>query len=454
MATENSASFVDIGAGILANSTVLIHGQYLKQTVGLDKISLYDEDDIYAAIRKSQEMPSKDPSQLSTRFKQPPIFSNFWASINTPFVSLTLEDFRLEFQELSYNQKHYGVDDTIDEAVGDIFLQSHCDLGEQAIACNSLRSIRDFAKRGIPSHLRPAVWDFLLQSEWSDDFKIDKSKQKGFHLKAQVMRYDLLIDRVILSDSRQCQDDDSFFVFEDIIRDVMILWSRDNWIQRRLSDSNQFLGNYSVPMEESIIKGQWSIPIESYPPNGVLPFWGISSYAMIVSFLHSDVESAYMTFRELYVRYFYHLHTISLHPGGIVSLCAHFESFLRQLDACLFLKLNFEFNCQPLKIAFRWMLYGFIGILDIEQVLLLWDRIIGYDKLQILPAVAASIFIFRREALMSAKTERDVETAFADLQAIRVIPLLQHFIFLCHTDRDMLPRDLSHALDFDEADGE
>ena len=36
-----------------------------------------------------------------------------------------------------------------------------------------------------------------------------------------------------------------------------------------------------------------------------------------------------------------------------------------------------------------------------KEVLLLWDRILGFDSLELLPLLAASIFVFRKVRTMS-----------------------------------------------------
>ena len=36
-----------------------------------------------------------------------------------------------------------------------------------------------------------------------------------------------------------------------------------------------------------------------------------------------------------------------------------------------------------LRIAFKWMVRAFSGYLSTDQLLLLWDRILGYDSLEI-----------------------------------------------------------------------
>jgi len=55
---------------------------------------------------------------------------------------------------------------------------------------------------------------------------------------------------------------------------------------------------------------------------------------------------------------------------------------------------------QPLRLAFKWLVRAFSGYLSSEQVLLLWDRILGYDSVELLPILAAAIFSFRKTNLL------------------------------------------------------
>jgi hypothetical protein len=45
-------------------------------------------------------------------------------------------------------------------------------------------------------------------------------------------------------------------------------------------------------------------------------------------------------------------------------------------------------------------------------VLLLWDRILGFDNLELLSVLAASVFDFRANSLMKARTRGEVEVIF------------------------------------------
>lgn len=46
------------------------------------------------------------------------------------------------------------------------------------------------------------------------------------------------------------------------------------------------------------------------------------------------------------------------------------------------LSINKIFNFR-LRIAFKWMVRAFSGYLSTDQLLLLWDRILGYESLEI-----------------------------------------------------------------------
>ncbi|KAJ3258460.1 hypothetical protein HK103_003582 [Boothiomyces macroporosus] len=103
-----------------------------------------------------------------------------------------------------------------------------------------------------------------------------------------------------------------------------------------------------------------------------------------------------------------YLHIPCNKKGSILYLSILFENVFKEHDAQLFFHLSHNLDCSPLEIAFKWILYAFVGILDCDQVLLLWDRIIGYDSLDILSLTAVAIFDFRRDFLLNCKSRSEV----------------------------------------------
>lgn len=54
---------------------------------------------------------------------------------------------------------------------------------------------------------------------------------------------------------------------------------------------------------------------------------------------------------------------------------------------------------------------AFSGHLPPEQVLFLWDLILAYDSLEILPLLALSIVSLRRESLLTVDTLQNCEVS-------------------------------------------
>mmetsp|Transcript_15878 Transcript_15878/g.24447 ORF Transcript_15878/g.24447 Transcript_15878/m.24447 type:complete len:80 (-) Transcript_15878:83-322(-) len=74
-------------------------------------------------------------------------------------------------------------------------------------------------------------------------------------------------------------------------------------------------------------------------------------------------------------------------------------------------------------------MFAFVGVLEVDQIFLLWDRILGFESLEILPIFAASIFVFRANLILNCQNQDEYEELFNDLSNIKVVPLLQHFLF-------------------------
>lgn len=62
-----------------------------------------------------------------------------------------------------------------------------------------------------------------------------------------------------------------------------------------------------------------------------------------------------------------------------------------------------------MKVVFKWIMRGFSGHLPPEQLLYLWDLILGYDSLEIIPLLAVTILSFRKENLMQVNNQQSVE---------------------------------------------
>ena len=63
----------------------------------------------------------------------------------------------------------------------------------------------------------------------------------------------------------------------------------------------------------------------------------------------------------------------------------------------------------PGSIALQWISSGFASFLPAEQCLVLWDRIIGFDSLELLPILAAAVFVYRAKWLLQGSEPSHVQ---------------------------------------------
>ncbi|XP_037012629.1 TBC1 domain family member 19 isoform X3 [Artibeus jamaicensis] len=322
------------------------------------------------------------------------------------------------FVELGLTTGQLGIDDST-QVPPELFENEHVRIGHKVLAEQDSAAAQQYVRQGSPTALRAELWGLILNvSSRPEDILYYEQ------LKTNVIQHDLLVDSLIYKDVKlTASNDDYYFVFEDYLYQVLLCFSRDT------SVLGHFAYNSASP-PKSYIRGKLGIEEYAvfYPPNGVIPFHGFSMYVAPLCFLYHEPSKLYQIFREMYVRFFFRLHSISSHPSGIVSLCLLFETLLQTHLPQLFYHLR-EIGAQPLRISFKWMVRAFSGYLATDQLLLLWDRILGYNSLELLAVLAAAVFAFRAVNLMEVTSLAAAEAVLADLSTLKVMPLLQIFLF-------------------------
>ncbi|XP_013110989.1 TBC1 domain family member 19 isoform X1 [Stomoxys calcitrans] len=259
-------------------------------------------------------------------------------------------------------------------------------------------------KGNTPAPYRGALWSYVLGSH-INNFDIDHWNR----LKATVLSTDHIVDKLVFKDIQlTASNDDQYFVFEDVLYQVLLCFSRDTEIAQM------------IQFEHYPIKGK------NYeaPPSGVVPFHGICMFAAPFCYLFDSPINLYFTFRAFYIRYCHRLTTINTHPQGIVSICLLFEKLLQTHEPQLWSHFR-ELQIQPIRVVFKWLMRAFSGHLPPDQLLVLWDLILGFDSLEILSIFAIIILSFRKESLMQVNSLDNIEAILADLSSIQVLPLIQ-----------------------------
>uniref|UniRef100_A0A7N8YJR5 TBC1 domain family, member 19 n=1 Tax=Mastacembelus armatus TaxID=205130 RepID=A0A7N8YJR5_9TELE len=333
-----------------------------------------------------------------------------WGLIQVPLNVRDIPQLRRAYSELNLTTGQLGIDD---------HAHMHPGNEKKLVEEQDSAAAQQYSRQGCPTGLRADLWALILNAT--------NQPQDVMHyeqLKAGVIQHDLLVDNLIYKDVKlTASNDDYYFVFEDFLYQVLLCFSRDTTVLEH------FKYNSATP-PKSYIQGNMGNEdcAVVYPPNGVIPFHGFSMYVAPLCFLYNEPSKLYSAFREMYIRHFFRLHSISSSSSGIVSLCLQFEKLLQTHLPQLFYHLR-QIGAQPLRIAFKWMVRAFSGYLSTDQLLLLWDRILGYDSLEVVAVLAAAVFAFRAENLMEVTSLASAEAVLADLSTLKVIPLIQIFLF-------------------------
>ena len=138
----------------------------------------------------------------------------------------------------------------------------------------------------------------------------------------------------------------------------------------------------------------------SYPPCGVVPFRGMARPVAPLCYLYPHPADAYAVFRAFHTRHFWRLREIgeeTFPNPTLPGLCRAFEDMIHRAEPEVCFRL-LRVGCPALTLVAPWMLGGFATHLEVEQVLLLWDRVIGFDSVLPLAVAAAAVVAFRRRA--------------------------------------------------------
>ncbi|XP_077557871.1 TBC1 domain family member 19 [Haemaphysalis longicornis] len=290
----------------------------------------------------------------------------------------------------------------VDSREYELFAQLIFDTSDELAA-------REFLKRGCPHCMRSHFWSRVLGVSSQE-----KANAEFDHLKERVIRCELLLDQIIIKDVRDnIMNDFEYFVFDDSCYQVMLVFIRDYQVARRIQESR--------PVEAVVLKAEL--------PCGTIPFYGFSLLVGPLCFVFADAGPMYAVFREMYCRYFYKLTAVSSDPQGIVSLLLTFERLVQYREP-EFLPALASKNVDLQPIVFQMLMQSFCAHLPAEEVLRLWDRVLGYDSVYVLPVAAAGLVCSKKAEILSTKDQSSLEAIFNKLKPCDVISTLDEFLKL------------------------
>jgi hypothetical protein len=250
---------------------------------------------------------------------------------------------------------------------------------EKLLYSNNYRELSEYVQKigGSPIPLRSKIWH-AYANEKPMYLVLNDLSFLIYRVQRDIQDYKLLTDYVIKADVKEISNDDSYFVFEDLVVYILLLWTRDPWNYNHVEAKyRSLLFNNRKP----------------YPPNGITPFRELCYYVLPLCFIESKPSNLYHLFRSMYARYFCHLHVVSSHPNSILNLMALFETSNNV----------FKRNTTVLEQVAEWMIKAYVGYLDVKQILLLWDFILVKDDMTLLVKVALNYLKKHEDRLLEAK---------------------------------------------------
>jgi len=362
---------------------------------------VYDDNDLLDVLCNIS-----NPNHAATAAKTPQ-----WGLIKVELQTLDLEQLREELREMEPGVLHLGVGDDSSQQL----VEERSKAFKSALEVGYIPLLRQLTRRGVPQAMRPQVYMKIMGVEVTD-----ASVAYLEQLNASLKEYELVTDELFRLDVTITGNDDDYFVFEEMLSDTMSTLSRDPWLSHSCAVLSQ--------ANDKPYPDAYSRQAVVFPPCGIVPFRGIVMYATPFCYLFSDPADVYFTFRSVYANYCCRLHTVSSGTGDILQLSRQFEVVLQETNPALYFHL-LEKGLPPLRIAFNWIVFGFAGYLEVDQILALWDRILAWDSLLLLPVLAAAILSFREERLLKCNTPEEMRHVLADASKLKVVLLLQLYLF-------------------------
>eukprot|EP01031_Cornospumella_fuschlensis_P026974 gene26974-32589_t len=336
------------------------------------------------------------------------------------FSSLTLAEVADRYAELSSAYSQIGVDDIQTTGAGGLggtrFLLQRQEEAEAALAAGSMLQARSFLRRGCPPSLRARIWRLACGLP---ERSLNLEEQSFLRLRGEVDRLDLLTDELFLFDLQTVLDDPRFFVFEEELKEVVLCFTRDHSV----------FTTATYQIHAPLLREMGADYPNDYPapPCGVFPHLGFCTYFAPPCYVFKHKPSLFLVCRALYCEIWCKLNVVASGRDTLLGLCASFESLLMEAQPRLFLHLV-GLGLQPLKVAFPWMQLAFIGLLEIDQLLHLWERVLGFGDPLLLSVAAAGVFVYRAEMLLRCSSEAEAVAVLMEGSRLHIVPILQAMI--------------------------
>ncbi|XP_045487958.1 TBC1 domain family member 19 isoform X2 [Pieris rapae] len=197
-----------------------------------------------------------------------------WEFAHLPLQVKNLDQLRKIYLEWTNGEPLLGVNPNMPSAVtGFSTIEAErIGLGERVTTLGYAPVIQEYLKKGSPQCLRAKLWAQVLGAD------VGAQQTAYFNrLKKSVLEVDLMIDKLIFKDVQlTASNDDQYFVFEDLLYQVMLCFSRDSDVLHNLKGSIGNALNVTIKGKQTSADS-----ITVFPPSGIIPFHGFTMYEYV-----------------------------------------------------------------------------------------------------------------------------------------------------------------------------
>lgn len=244
-------------------------------------------------------------------------------------------------------------------------------------------------------------------------------------LQREVLRRSMLTDLLAHAEMRHMCNSERYFIFEDPILTVLLALTRDPSLSA---------GAALLPHPLAAGYGRRAECHGLYPPSGLLPFRGLGCFVAPLCYVLEEPAEIFAVAKRLHQDLFCRLHVLSAidEPetvGSLLSLAGVLTRIVHEADPDLTAHLEGITGASPLELAYPWLAGAFAEHLEVDQLMYLWDRVIGFRSLLPLSILAAGVMLIKKDLLMLAQTAAEAKEAVRDLSKVNVGALLQGTLF-------------------------
>lgn len=167
---------------------------------------------------------------------------------------------------------------------------------EAILASGNRELLLDFvSQHGCPASLRCHIWQKLLPHDGKLFFELDEDRYiliQEAQKSIQTTQY--LTDLIMRLDVKNMANEDSFFVFEDLVSYIMLLWARDN--------NNSNLMKFMEQDQSCVDDDDDGNDDDGVEEIEILPYDQLYLYILPLCYIEHDVPTLYATFRDMYTR--------------------------------------------------------------------------------------------------------------------------------------------------------